>query len=471
MESVYTLAVKVLEHSSNLHQLPTTLRVLALYTCRFIDRRQYRKHFKTITSGANEDLEQFMAVKDLIDYSTYKNQLLVAFHAMAGFPRKTATRFAAVAKTTKVAHCDLVQLFGTLTPQEQHTILKKFKTPIKVHTENEVNCLTRKLEPIVKNLAKHYLQYVSKYDLGQPSADIENDLRLFAVYIIRRYEVLDYSEEHLLKSAVRALQHNVFNMAGKFGRPRRRHISRTHKVEGGKEAWHFNPQDLTIKQVLVEGSRSARKLSAGGVLEVPVTYKKEGTAATYIPVSELYDKKPDAAAARLAWQEGRQRRKIPLISLVKNELDEYQLTHISLLQELGTDGFKLIDVLPSTLRADHTNLFLGQLSNHASARLQMFAELVLGHTTDKLFEQWLEGVKHRDISVLNQEQLGRLASKYLGLSLAELQKDVRSTPAALWTAEQRKVMSETDAVYGETSELPSLVVSAHKLPEAFPLST
>ena len=471
MESVYTLAVKVLENSENLTTLPAVLRTITLYTCRFLDRRQYRKHFKTLTNNNKEDLEQFLSIKDRIDNSTYKNQLLVAFHTMAGFPRKTAARFAAVATTTKVAHCDLVQLFGTLTHQEQQTLLKKFKAPLKVHTNREVNELTRKLEPIVKNLAKHYLQYVSKYDLGQPSADIENDLRLFAVYIIRRYEILGYSEEHLLKSTVRALQHNVFNMAGKFGRPKRRHISRTHKVEGGKEVWHFNPQDLTIKKVLVEGSRSARKLSAGGVLEVPITYKHVGTAATYVPVSELYDKKPEAAAARLAWQEGKQRRKIPLISLVKDELDEYQLTHISLLQERGSEGFKLIDVLPSTLRADHTNQFLGQLSVHASARLQMFAELVLGHTTDPLFEQWLEGVKHRDISILNQEQLGRLAGKYLGLSLSKLQEDVLGTPAALWTAEQRKVMTETDPIYCETGELPSLVVSARKLQEAFTLST
>lgn len=439
MESIYTSVVKILENGSGLDKVPSALRTLALYCGRFIDRRAYRRQFKALTKPDKEELKQFLDLKEDLDFSIYKNHLFCALLTMSSYPRKTTRRFKECAQAFHVCLSDVVQLLNVLSAKEQAQLVKKFQHP-KIHSQEEVQEILSKLEPVIKGLSKHHLTYVAKHDLGYSLNDIRSELRMFAIYAIRRYEI-SYEHEHLIKTVVQALQHHVYNLAGKHGRPKHRRITRTHKVEGEVIVWHLDPQDWVIRRVSLQHGQKDRLVSADGKISIAAIFTKT-KMQTYLPIDELYNSKEDANQERSSRQQGARRRTLPLIYLGKEELDEYQVTHTSLLQERGEEKTRLIDLIPSSLRADPTNQFLLQLSKSASHRLQEFAELICNQSPDSLFEKHLVN-KHRDISILTHEQLGKLASRYLGVSLAELRNDLLSTCSSLWTLEQRaRIMKE-----------------------------
>jgi len=264
------------------------------------------------------------------------------------------------------------------------------------------------------------------------------ELKLYCIYLIRRYEVNDLAPIHLLKTLNRGLQHHVANLSSAYGRPKRRPISRIHKRSDLRLVWYFSCKRGYVKKVYITSSLEFRKKTLDGKVKVKALFKKSRREA-FLDVMGLYETKQQALAAREHYDKTGMLRNAPIINLAPHDLDEFQTTNTSLLAERGENGARLIDLIPGDEEKGRSKDFLNALSKSATPELEEFAELVVCEDSDGLFARHC-GSKNRNVAILTQEQLGKLAARYIGISLGQLKIDILRTHAHLWTQEQQQLM-------------------------------
>lgn len=424
--------LKTLTELGKEDELPYVGRVVTLYTCRFVGRRQYRKLIKEVIKDKDQ-VNRLADFKFDLDHSIYKNRLFKAVHSMSQYQRKTTQRYTQAAYNCMVQESDIRWCIGLLTKEELATLAKGWET-ITIYSSFGVQNLLHKLQAHIKSLARRHLTYVSKYDKSQDREDIVAELNLFAVYLIRLYEVKCHNEEHLLRTVNQGLTHQVANMSSAYGRPKRRPIERVHKRNTIRTVWWFNVKRMVVKKVKLDGVHSPRKVKSNGDLRVLVELQKSGKNL-YVSLEDLYDTKSDAVEARNRMQEteaSTHKRVLPIINLAGSDEDEYQLTNTSLDQPRGENGTKLLDLLPSDLKNHASEAFLYELSKHASERLARFAELVVSDIPDGLFVQWLRK-RNRDFSSMGLDQVSREACRFLGCTIGDIREDLLETCSAVWS--------------------------------------
>jgi len=445
VDSLYLSVVKQLEKDDLVDTcLQSVSKVIVLYICRFIGKRQYRKAVKIILEGYKEQISSFLFLKEELDDSIIKNTLFKGIHTMSSYPRKTRRRYKMIAEALELHELDLLWAVSTLTKEERNQIVKSRNT-IPVHTPSGVNAYVRQVIPNIKKLCRTQLSFITNYDGGQDREDFVSDLSLHAVRLVRHYEVDNLEEEHMVKKIQRSLKNRVNNIAGAYGRPKKRVIERTHQKAQSRYAWYLNPKKLCVKKVLISSTLSAREVTPSGRCKIHALFKKTGKVR-FVWVDCLYATKNDAVIAReQIKQTGQKKRRLPLIDFNPEDLDDFQLTRTSLLQERGEDGFRLIDVIPdskagsSREQQKKATELVSQLEI-IDKELGTFAQIVTSETPHPLFNRFLTA-KGRDFAILTPKQLGKQASQFLRVPLADLKLRLLSTKSSLWTAQQKALIS------------------------------
>ena len=442
-DSLYLSVVKQLEKDDLVDScLQLVSKVIILYICRFIGKRQYRKAIKTVLKGHKEQIYFFLFLKEKLDDHIIKNTLFKGIHAMSGYPRKTRRRYKMISDTLDLHELDLLWAVSTLTKEERAQIIKKRST-IPVHTPNGVDIYVKQVLPNIKKLCRTQLSFITNYDGGQDREDFVSDLSLHAVRLVRHYEVDDLEEEHMVKKIQRSLKNRVNNIAGAYGRPKKRVIERTHQKSEARHVWYLNPKKLCIKKVLISSTLSAREVNSSGRCKIHALFKKTGKVR-FVWVDCLYSTKKEAEEARELIQDtGKRKRTTPLIDFNPEDLDDFRLTRTSLLQERGEDGFRLIDIIPDRKEDNNRQQKdAAELVNEleeVDKGLGIFAQLVTGETPHPLFNRYLIA-KGRDVSILTPKQLGKQASQFLKIPLSDLKLKLLDTKNSLWTAQQKALI-------------------------------
>lgn len=449
VDSLYLGVVKQLEKDDLVDVcLQSVSKVIILYICRFIGKRQYRKAIKTLLKGYKEQISFFLDLKEKLDDSIVKNTLFKGIHAMSGYPRKTKRRYAIVAEALDLHKLDLLWAVSTLS-KEERTLVIKNRSTVPVHTPSGVDDYVRQVIPNIKKLCRTQLSFITNYDGGQDREDFVSDLSLHAVRLVRHYEVDDLDEEHMVKKIQRSLKNRVNNIAGSYGRPKKRVIERTHQKSQSRRVWYLNPRKLYVKKVIISSTLSAREVTPSGRCKIHALFEKSGKVR-FVWVDCLYTTRKQAVEARQQIEKtGSKKRTTPLIDFNPEDLDDFQLTRTSLLQEKGDNGFRLIDVIPdqkevsSTIQQKKATELVTELES-IDRELGTFAKIVTGETPHPLFNRYLSA-KGRDFSILTPEQLGKQASQFLKIPLATLRLRLLDTKTSLWTTQQKTLINRLNA--------------------------
>ena len=441
VDSLYLSVVKQLEKDDLVDtcQKPVS-KVIVLYICRFIGKRQYRKAIKTLLKGYPEQISYFLSLKEKLDDSIVKNTLFKGIHALCGFPRKTRRRYQTISLALDVSETDLLWAVNSLTKEERAIICEE-RTTIPVHTSHGVEDYVIRVLPNIKKLCRTQLSFITNYDGGQDREDFVSDLSLHAVRLVRHYEVDDLTDEHLIRLVQRGLKNRVNNIAGAYGRPKKRVIERVHQKKVARYAWYYNPYKGGVKKVLISSTLSARETTEKGNLKIHALFKKSGKVR-FVLVRYLYSCREDALETRERFERtGKTKRVKPIIDFNPEDLDDFQLTRTSLLQERGENGVRLIDLIPDKASDDREDA--ADLVNKLEGTdvvLGAFAKLVTEENPNALFTRFLNA-KGRDVGVLTPKQLGKQASQFLQVPLAELQLKLLDTSRSLWTPKQRAMIT------------------------------
>ena len=442
VDGLYLFVVKNLEKDDLVDSCLTPLsRIVILYICRFIGKRQYRKAVKTVLHGHQEQIESFLCLKEDLDDSIVKNKLFKGVHAMSSYPRKTQRRYSMVAQALDLTTLDLMWATETLT-REERSALALERSCVPIHTSHGVEDFVHRVTPTIKKLCRQKLAFITNYDGGHDIEDMVNDLRLHAVRLVRHYEVEDLTDDHIIRLVQQGIKNRVKNIAGSYGRPKRRSLQRVHKRTSYRVAWFFNRKRLCVKKVVISSTLSERGTTRRGGLKLHALFLKTGRVR-FVPLEDLYNTRPEAVEARERFNEGELERHQPLIDFNVADLDDFQVNRTSLLQECGDGGVRLIDVLPDNHAAApsesrNTRDFITSL-DASNRELGTFAKLVAGDVPDALFSRYLES-KNRNVGVLTPEQMGRQASQFLQLSLDDLKTQLLSTRDNLWNQQQRALI-------------------------------
>lgn len=443
-DGLYLFVVKQLEKDDLVDScLNHISRIIVLYICRFIGKRQYRKALKTVLTGHKDQINAFNCLKEDLDDNIAKNKIFKGVHAMASYPRKTKRRYAMVADALELPPMDLLWATETLTSEERTTLASERST-IPIHTRHGVENYVRKVTPTIKKLCRERLSFVTNYDGGHDREDMVGDLSLHAVRLVRHYEVEDLTEEHLIRLVQQGIKNRVKNIAGSYGRPKRRSLQRVHERPNYRVAWFFSRRKQCVKKVIISSMLSGRSVTDSGLLKIHALFKKTGSIY-YVPIRDLYNTRQEAVRARERYQAGDEERSQPLIDFNVADLDDFQVNRTSLLQECGDSGVRIIDLIPDG-RAEqpsdgrNTRDFITSL-DASSHELGTFAKLVASDKPDALFSRYLEG-KNRDVGALTPEQMGKQASQFLQLSLEDLKLQLLGTRADLWNPQQRALIAK-----------------------------
>jgi hypothetical protein len=295
--------------------------------------------------------------------------------------------------------------------------------------------------PIVKGMVARKVRYVTQYDGGIDQEDMVAELELHAVEVLRQYEVEGWDEERLVKTAVKSVKRRLANIAGAFGRPKRRPIALTQAREKVRQAWHFSRTKLLVRSVLFSSETESRRVTAKGNLKILVTFRATEKTA-WVLADRLYSTRTEATEARSTFLiKGPTKRAAPLISFGEDSLDQFKTTTTSLDQPRGDGSISLLDLFssPTDDLSITYNELLKRLQTASTPNLPTFAKLVVTPTADRLFVNWC-GSRNRDVGKVNVAQLGQLASRYMEVDLATLQEELLESHASLWSADQRKRM-------------------------------
>jgi hypothetical protein len=104
---------------------------------------------------------------------------------------------------------------------------------------------------------------------------------------------------------------------------------------------------------------------------------------------------------------------------------------------------KLLDLLPAEeepVMISYDEL-VKNLTSKKTPNLPKFCKLVAAPRADRLFVNWCSR-RRKDVGKLSTTQLGKLASRYMGVKLAVLKEELLISKANLWNEEQLRLMDE-----------------------------
>lgn len=412
---------------------PKIGRIITLYICRLIGARAYRRAIKYYLPENPEIQQELFDLKESLDFSVHKNDLLRAVYELV-----TATTVDAdfVLRTCK-HHCidcdDAVFLTNTLLEDDKASLTKR-PYPNK-YSHTEVAFILKKVDSIIKNLVNRKLAFITNSDpMLEGPEDLMEQLKLQAIRIIREYEIDGITQEHMIKNVVVGLKNHTVNLAEAHGRSKRQPIARTHKKEDYRTAWYLNINDFSIVPVKVSKHRDLRT-KKGDSIQVRV---RECTTDREILVhyKRLYHSEMEAQTAINLRRAGQYSKRLRYLDLSSEDEDEFQLTCVPIDQETE-NGATLHEKIAAPTYDDphHRGLRWQNFLRKLGPKSREFAELVMFPAEDDFFTAWCTD-SGKDASGCNCKKLGTIACDYLETTKQQLRAELLSTPSSMWTDRQ-----------------------------------
>jgi len=415
-------------------------RLIALYSCRMVSARDYRKLVKYIFPNSYDLQQNLLTLKDFLDHSTTRNNIFRALYAMANSEELDDCTLLNIGLNHSLEPDDLQVLYRILNERERQA-LATLDTPPGEWTTIQVQDLLKRVDHIIKNYAKKYLTFVLKHDESIDTIeDLAGELRTAAVRVIREYEVQHYNDDRMIKTVVRSVRNHAVNMAESYGREKRAPVVRIKKCEPFRLAWYLNIQDGSITQVQVRPDKKARDRK-GDDLRIIVRDPYHNRMMR-VHLKRLYETREEALEAHQKRQRGEYSKRERYIDLSPQQRDEFQTTSMSIYKKVDDDNStELVDRLPDEretfAKPDETNY--KQLVCTAEVHAREFATLI-NDPYDPFFLSFAEE-QGEDPATCDCSRLGNLVCSYLNTTKEEVRAELLNTSAELWTSAQLKALT------------------------------
>lgn len=415
-------------------------RLAVLYSCRFITSKDFRILVKS-RFGYNQDLQlHLLELKDQLDFSSIRNNIYRALVDLIQSGPVTATTLFSCASAHDLDAYDLDTAYNRLLSRER-AHLQAIDTPGKC-SGADVDRLLRHVLPIIKNLVHRKLSFIVNNDSSEDYEDLTNLLSVFALRVIREYEVQSLTWEHLIKNVVVSLKNFTANLAEAHGRQKRSPVHRVKRAPSTVTAWHLDVEREQITPVQVRSGPHAR-VQCGNSLKIFV--KMPGDEKfTLVHYKRLYANEREAQEALCAHRKGLYSKRATFLDLSIHTYDEFQKTCASV-DSSDPNGLTLLDRLHSE---DPREADVGRLDfSTLGPVLGEFADLVLHPEEDEFFVAWT-AKKGIQINKCSMERLGTLACKFLGIEMGDVVQSVLASPAAAWSdGAKRRIDTLCEAHY------------------------
>ena len=406
-------------------------RLIILYSCRLISSKDYRVLVRSRFGYNPEAQIHILDFKEQLDFSSIRNNLYRGVVDLIQSGSYTAVSAFAAASNNDIDAYDLDVAYGRLLSKERQA-LALIQRPGSLPAA-EVERTLQHVAPIIKNLVYRKLSFIINNDSSVSPDDLVGLLTVFALRVLREYEVQSLEWEHLVKNMVVSLKNFTANLAEAEGRQKRASARRVKKVSRLVHAWHLDVETGDITEVQVRSGPDAR-VRTGTSIKIYTTFPGEATDRL-VHYKRLYASEAEAQAALKANREGRYSKRTTYLDLSLHGHDEFQQTRASMDAE-DMNGLTLLEKLrqePAYSEIEQVDLSsLGPV-------LSEFADLVMRPEENEFFMAWTQqnGVK---INTCSMKRLGNLACKYLGLTEEQVVEALQTSPASAWSrGTQRRI--------------------------------
>jgi hypothetical protein len=415
-------------------------RLIALYSCRIVSARDYRKLVKYIFPDSFDLQQNLLTLKDFLDHSTTRNNIFRALYAMANSEELDDPTLLSIGLKHDIEPDDLQILYRILNERERQA-LASLATPPGEWTTLQVQDLMKRVDRIIKNYAKRYLRFVVKHDEAIDTIeDLAGELRTAAVKVIREYEVQNYTDDHMIKTVVRSVRNHAVNMAEAYGREKRAPVVRIKKRDPFRLAWYLNIRDNSITQVQVRPDLDARDCYNGDLRIIVRDSMHNRTMRVHL--KRLYETREEALDALQRRQRGEYSKREHYIDLSPRQRDEFQTTSMSIYKKTDDDhATELIERLPDEREtfAKPDESAYKELVCTAEVNAREFATLV-NDPYDPFFLSFAEDMGE-DPSTCDCSRLGNLVCSYLNTTKEQVRAELLNTSAELWTSAQLRILT------------------------------
>lgn len=415
-------------------------RLIALYSCRIVSARDYRKLVKYIFPDRFDLQLNLLSLKEFLDHSTTRNNVFRALYAMANSEELDDATLLSIGLNYSIEPDDLQVLYRILNERERQA-LASLATPPGEWTTLQVQDLLKRVDHIIKNFAKKYLTFVLNHDESMETIeDLAGELRTAAVRVIREYEVQNLTDDHMVKMVVRSVRNHAVNMAEAFGREKRAPVVRIRKRDPFRLAWYLNIRDSSITQVEVRPDRDARDRK-GENLRIVVRDPSHDRMMR-VHLKRLYETREEALEALQRRLRGEYSKRERYIDLSPRQRDEFQTTSMSIYKTTDDENATpLIERLPDEretfTKPDETTF--KQLVCTAEVNAREFATLI-NDPYDPFFLSYAEELGE-DPSTCDCSKLGNLVCSYLETTKEQVHAELLDTSAELWTSAQLETLT------------------------------
>lgn len=419
-----------------------TVRLIILYSCRFIGSRDYRKAVKWLFAGNKEIHNGLMDLKDDLDHSVYRNDLYRSAYHIATQANSSLDDLKAITKLYKVEVEDLLLLKKYLNTAEK-SLLSALPSAPGSYSRRQVAALTKHIDPIIRNIVYRQLAFVFNHDAMMDGADdLIGQLRTQAIKVVREYEVQNITNDHMIKNVVVGVQNHAVNIAESFGRDKRRPLMRVSKKKAYREVWYLNIQDFTINQVKVSPNPDLRVKREDALYVLVQDCSTD--CVQLVQCKRLYETHNEATVASKLRREGKYSKRQHYVDLSPQCFDEFQQTCVSMDTAVEEEGVPLSYKIPDETASTDASADAAdegqKLINELTPKLREFAEIVLYPESQDFFVDWAHR-EEPEISAKELKRLGKAACDYLGLTKPRIKTELKNTPSHMWSPTARTLIS------------------------------
>ena len=426
------------------------LRIFGLYFCRVIDSETTKKWVRIVCE--EEQIDPVLEIKYSLDDSARVNNYWRTLHEVSHYKRPPKAAVIEAARNHRTGSDDAFALLQALLPGELqiiHRVRPYLRTP---YTAAEISYVIAQVKKLIDRITYRRLRYVADNDYSRDREDLAAELLVYAVRLIRRYEIEADSYEHTVCLVARGLTRHGINIAVRANRESRKVLQRLVEQPGHRDAWWFDTVTMGIRKVQVprhneedrcilsfeeRGGEDYREEKPSVCCEVQLN--KNGTL-TFAPVDHLYANRKEALAARLNHRHGRSSSRRLLLDLAPEVQDDFIPTTMSIHKTVGKDDSRnpmtMEEVIPDPVNRfeDAGDDFVRQLNRESSRLVREFTDCVL--LRDPFFVDYLVDDLGLNLSNITEKRLGTEACRFLEVKMRDVKEQLKHVPRYVWSSEK-----------------------------------
>ncbi len=413
-------------------------RLVALYISRFITSHEYRQMVHITFPDSKRGKANLIEIKDFLDFSDLRNRLYrgVYYYNQTS---KTSASLAEVARINKISQDDLRLCWNNLKRKE---FIQLADRPIpRQLSSQELKSIMAKVNPVIGRATYKRLAFVFMHDNSLDSFDLRAHLQMWAIKTIRQYEVMGYTDEHLIRSAITTVKNQAVNVIEAYSRHKRSSLVRTAIKDEYRRVWYLDLDQRKVFPVDVRAAIDDREFDVVTKHTKIIVQddKKQQLKVNYLNLFESLDEACEAFFQKDATVKQSALRKVGIDLNPKNR-DKFNPTAVSLFSKSTDDSLALIDKLPAEVKKDSTDSFdLQEVLRNVPSPAREFIELFYNPSDDDFFLDHAEK-RNCDVAVCGCQRLTHVILSYLNITKEDIKNALQKSPEDLWSQRAQKLI-------------------------------